>query len=227
MTDLQVEEASRAVERYRSAHESRRWCEHLEGELRNRTTRIAEIIASQYIDSDEALDILLATLTATNPDAYLHGHRVAALSATLARALGLTDAETATVQRGGLLHDLGKFAMPDAVLRKPAPLTVDEQRLIRMHPGIGSGLIAQIPYLAAAAVVVRDAHERVDGLGYPRGKRGDEVWIGARIVAVADAYDAMIHARVFRDPVTPEAALTELRRCSGTQFDARVVRAIP
>jgi HD-GYP domain-containing protein (c-di-GMP phosphodiesterase class II) len=227
MTELQVEESSRAVERYRSAYESRRWCEQLEGELRKRATHITEIIASQYIDSDEALDILLATLTATNPDAYIHAHRVATLSATLARALDLTDAETATVERGGLLHDLGKLAMPDAVLRKPAPLTPEEQRLIRLHPGIGSGLIAPVPYLASAAVVVRDAHERVDGLGYPHGKRGDEVWIGARIVAVADAYDTMIHARVFRDAVTPEAALAELRRCSGTQFDARVVRAIP
>jgi cyclic di-GMP phosphodiesterase len=226
MAELQVEEASRAVERYRSAYDSRQWCEQLEGELRSRATRIAEIIASQYIDSDEALDILLATLTATNPDTYLHAHRVATLSATLARALDLTAAETATVERGGLLHDLGKLAMPDAVLRKPAPLTLEEQRLIRIHPGIGSGLIAQVPFLAPAAVVVRDAHERVDGLGYPHGKRGDEVWIGARIVAVADAYDTMIHARVFRDPVTPEAALAELHRCSGTQFDARVVRAI-
>ncbi len=227
MTEMQVEEASRAVERYRSAFESQQWCAQLEGELRSRATRIAEIIGSQYIDSDEALDILLATLTATNPEAYIHAHRVAALSATLARALGLSDAETATVERGGLLHDLGKLAMPDAVLKKPAPLTVDEQRLIRIHPSIGSGLIAPVPYLASAAVVVRDAHERVDGRGYPHGKRGDEVWIGARIVAVADAYDTMIHARVFRDPVTPDAALAELHRCSGTQFDARVVRAIP
>src|SRR6185295_20016546 len=103
---------------------------------------------------------------------------------------------------------------------------LEEQRLIRIHPSIGSGLIAQVTYLGSAAVVVRDAHERVDGLGYPQGKRGDEVWIGARIVAVADAYDTMTHARVFRDAVTPDAALAELHRCTGTQFDARVVRAI-
>ncbi len=223
----QAEDASRAIEGYRSAYDARRWCERLEGELRERCARLAAIIASQHIDSDEALDILLATLTATNPDAYIHAHRVATLSATLAGVLGLTAAETATVQRGGLLHDLGKLTMPDALLRKPAPLTVEEQRLIRTHPSIGSGLIAHVPYLGAAAMVVRDAHERIDGLGYPHGKRGDEVWIGARIVTVVDAYDAMTHPRVFRDPVTPEAALAELHRCSGTQFDARVVRAIP
>jgi HD-GYP domain-containing protein (c-di-GMP phosphodiesterase class II) len=227
MGELQVEEASRAIDWYRSTYDARRWCEQLEGELHKRCTRLVEIIASQYIDSDEALDILLATLTATNPDAYIHAHRVAAFSAVLAKAMGLTDAETATIARGGLLHDLGKLAMPDALLRKPAPLTLEEQRLIRIHPSIGCGLVAPVPYLAAAAVVVRDAHERLDGLGYPHGKRGDEVWIGARIVAVADAYDTMTHTRVFRDPMTREAALAELHQCCGTQFDARVVRAIP
>jgi HD-GYP domain-containing protein (c-di-GMP phosphodiesterase class II) len=113
--------------------------------------------------------------------------------------------------------------MPDAVLRKPAPLTVEEQRLIRLHPRIASELIEHVPYLALAAPVVRDAHERVDGLGYPSGSRGDDVTLSARIVAVADAYDTMTRARVFRDAMTAAAALAELERCRGTQFDPRVV----
>jgi len=111
------------------------------------------------------------------------------------------------------------------VLRKPAPLTAEEQRLIRTHPAVGSALVEKIPYLAGSASVVRDAQERVDGLGYPNGSRGDVVWMGARIVAVADSYDTMTRARVFRDAITAEAALAELTRCSGTQFDPRVVRA--
>jgi len=220
------EAVSRGVEWHLSACDSRRWREALERELQDRCSHFATIIGSQFVDSDEALDILLATLTATNPDGYAHAHRVAKLSGALARDLNLSDAEIATVQRGALFHDLGKNAMPEAVLRKPAPLTIEERRLIRLHPRIGSGLIAHVPYLATAAIVVRDAHERIDGHGYPGAKHGDEVWLGARIVTVADAYDTMTRPRVFRDAINASAALTELARCSGTQFDPRVVETL-
>ena len=192
-----------------------------------RRAHLEMVIASQFVDSDDDLDVLLATLTATNPEAYAHAHRVAALSATIARALDLGAPDVATVERGALLHDVGKLAMPEAVLRKPAPLTVEEQRLIRLHPRIGHELIEHVPRTwSHAADVVRDAQERVDGLGYPRGSREDEVCLGARIVAVADAYDTMTRARVFRDAMTRAAALAELQRCSGTQFDPRVVDAL-
>jgi HD-GYP domain-containing protein (c-di-GMP phosphodiesterase class II) len=144
----------------------------------------------------------------------------------MARILGISDEEIATIERGALLHDLGKLAMPEAILRKPAPLTVEEQKLIRMHPRLGSDLIRNVPYLIAASTVVRDAHERLDGLGYPRGVRSDNLSLGARIVTVADAYDTMTRPRVFRDAISPEEALVELQRCSGTQFDPRVVEAL-
>jgi response regulator RpfG family c-di-GMP phosphodiesterase len=220
------EAVSRGIEWHRSACDSRRWRELLEGEMLTRQSHLEEVIASQFVDSDEALDILLATLTATNPEAYAHACRVSALSGGLARALDLSEPEIGTVERGALLHDLGKLAMPDALLRKPAPLTVEEQRLIRLHPRVGSALIEHVEYLVAPAAVVRDAQERLDGLGYPCGTRGNEVWLGARIVTVADAYDTMTRARVFRDAISPAAALQELRRCSGTQFDPRAVDAL-
>jgi response regulator RpfG family c-di-GMP phosphodiesterase len=223
--DRLCEAVSRAVEWHRSACDSRRWRERLEDEMQARRAHLEDIIASQFVDSDDDLDVLLATLTATNPEAYAHAYRVAALSATVGRALQLPDAERVTLERAALLHDLGKLAMPEAVLRKPAPLTVEEQRLIRLHPRIGCELIAHVPYLVSAATVVRDAYERVDGLGYPTGSRGDEVGLPARIVAVADAYDTMTRARVFRDAISPAAALAELERCRGTQFDIRAVDA--
>ncbi len=223
--DRLCEAVSRGVEWHRSACDSRRWRALLEDEMFARRSHLEDIIASQFVDSDDDLDVLLATLSATNPDAYAHAYRVAALSATVARALDVSESDVATVERAALLHDLGKLAMPDAVLRKPAPLTVEEQRLIRLHPRIGCELIEHVPYLALAAAVVRDAHERVDGLGYPNGRRGDDLSLPARIVAVADAYDTMTRARVFRDAMTPAAALAELERCSGTQFDPRVVLA--
>ena len=132
--DRLCEAVSRGVEWHRSACDSRRWREMLEDEMHARRAHLEELIASHFVDSDDDLDVLLATMTATNPDAYAHAYRVAALSATLARALALREADVTTVERGALLHDLGKLAMPEAVLRKPAPLTVEEQRLIRRHP---------------------------------------------------------------------------------------------
>ncbi len=224
--DRLCEAVSRGVEWNRSACDSRRWREMLEEEVHARRSHLEMVIAALFVDSDDDLDVLLATLTATDPEAYAHAHRVAALSATVARALELCEPDVATVERGALLHDVGKLAMPEAVLRKPAPLTADEQRLIRLHPRVGHELIAHLPHVSHAAAVVRDAHERVDGQGYPCGSREDEVSIGARIVAVTDAYDTMTRARVFRDAMTHAAALAELQRCSDTQFDRRVVEAL-
>jgi HD-GYP domain-containing protein (c-di-GMP phosphodiesterase class II) len=129
----------------------------------------------------------------------------------------------AALERAALLHDVGKLAMPEALLRKPAPLTVEEQAVIRQHPQIAADLIAPVPYLAPAADLVRDAYERVDGLGYPNGARATDVALGARIIAVADAFDAMTRPRVFRDAISAGEALLELERCAGSQFDAAVV----
>jgi putative nucleotidyltransferase with HDIG domain len=219
------EAVSRALEWHRSACDSRRWRELLQQEMCVRHAHLARLIGSASIASEGDLDALLSLCTAGDAEAYAHAYRVAALSAGVARSLGLSEDEVATIERGALFHDLGKLAMPEALLRKPAPLTIEEQNLIREHPTLGSRLIERIPYLAAAASVVRDAHERVDGLGFPVGRRGEDVWLGARIVAVADAFDTMTRARVFRDAISPAAALAELDRCSGTQFDPAVVDA--
>lgn len=216
----------RGYEWHRAAVDSRRWRESLETEMRSRHARLAGAIAALRIDSDEALDAMLSMLTMTDRDAYAHAYRVAALSASMARVLGVPDEEIPTIERGALLHDLGKLTMPEALLRKPAPLTLEEQTLIRMHPRLGSELIRDVPYLLDASLVVRDAHERLDGLGYPRGVRSENLPLSARIVTVADAYDTMTRPRVFRDAIAPAEALQELERCSGTQFDRRVVDAL-
>jgi putative nucleotidyltransferase with HDIG domain len=216
---------TRGMEWHRSARDSRRWRESLESEMASRHARLSDAIAALHIDSDQALDAMLSMLTMSSADAYAHAYRVAALSVSIARALGLGEAQATVIERGALLHDLGKLAMPDAVLRKPAPLTVEEQRIIRLHPRLGSELIQAVPYLIDAAGVVRDAHERVDGLG-PQGLREEDIRLGGRIVCVADAYDTMTRPRVFRDAITPTEALFEIERCSGTQFDPRVVEAL-
>lgn len=223
--DRLCQAVSRGVEWHKAARETREWRERLEGEMESRRAHLEEVIASQFVDSDEDLDVLLATLTATHPDIYAHSCRVAALTGKLARSLDISGAELAAIEHGALLHDIGKLAMPDAVLRKPAPLTVEEMRLVRHYPAIGYELVSPIEFLAGAGEVIRDVQERVDGAGYPSARRGDDVALGARIVAVIDTYDTMTRARVYRDAVTPLEAVEEITRGRGTQFDSRVVDA--
>jgi response regulator RpfG family c-di-GMP phosphodiesterase len=223
--DRLQEAVTRGLEWHQSAWDARRWRESLEQEMAVRRTRLNDAVTAVSIDSDDTLDAMLSMLTLTDRDAYAHGYRVAALAVSVARTLGLPAEAHAVIERGALLHDVGKLAVPEAILRKPAPLTVEELLLVRCHPAIASELVAQIPYLQDAVPIVRDAHERMDGLGYPRGVHAADVSIGARIVCVADAYDTMTRPRVFRDAITPTEALLELQRCSGTQFDPLVVDA--
>jgi putative two-component system response regulator len=217
------ESVLRGLEWHKAAIESRRWREALEDEVETRRRRLGDALAALTVDSDAALDGLLAALTISDRDAYAHAYRVAALAASVGCALQLADEDMAALEHAALLHDVGKLAMPEAVLRKPAPLTVEEQQLVRTHPQIAADLIVEVPYLRPAADLVRDAQERLDGLGYPNGTRAADVALGARIIAVADAYDAMTRPRVFRDAITSREALLELQRCSSTQFDPVVV----
>jgi response regulator RpfG family c-di-GMP phosphodiesterase len=219
------EAVTRGLEFHRSAWDARRWRESLEQEMAIRRSRINDAVSGLRVESDESLDAMLSMLTLTDREAYAHGYRVAALSLSVARVLGVPEVELAAIEHAALVHDVGKFAIPEAILRKPAPLTTEEQRLVRRHPTLGSELIAGVPYLSSAVDIVRDAHERMDGLGYPRGVRAADVPIGARIVCVADAYDTMTRPRVFRDAIGPVEALLELDRCSGSQFDPIVVEA--
>ncbi len=217
------ESVGRGIEWHRSARDLRRWRETLESELDRRRARLGEAFCDIKVEDDATLDRLLSSLTAADPEAYAHAYRVAALAASVGVAMHLGAADLAALERGALLHDIGKLAMPEALLRKPAPLTGDEQDVIRQHPQIGADLLAEVPYLTAAAELVRDARERIDGLGYPNGTHASDVALGARIIAVADAFDAMTRPRLFRDAVGPGAALAELQRCAGTQFDGEVV----
>lgn len=223
--DRLQEAVTRGLEWHQSAWDARRWRESLEQEMAIRRVRLNDAVTAVAIGNDDTLDSMMSMLTLTDREAYAHGYRVAALAVSVARTLGLPEEAFATIEHGALLHDVGKLAVPEAILRKPAPLTVEELLLVRCHPAIGSELIAQVPYLQPAVPIVRDAHERMDGLGYPRGVRASDVSIGARIVCVADAYDTMTRPRVFRDALSPAEALLELQRCSGTQFDPLVVDA--
>ncbi len=152
-----------------------------------------------------------------------HSERVRVYALALAHAHGMTEAETRDIEHGVVLHDIGKIGIPDSILLKPGPLTPDEWKVMRTHPEVGRRLVEHIPFLAGAVPIVYHHHERWDGHGYPEGLRGEQIPLGARIFAVADALDAMTVDRPYSRAVSFEAARDEIGRCAGTHFDPGVV----
>jgi two-component system cell cycle response regulator len=155
-----------------------------------------------------------------------HTAAVSGLALAIATELGLGPAERRTVELGALLHDVGKLSIPDRVLTKPGPLNELEWAAMRRHAALGERLLAHILDQTEVLAIVRSHHERWDGGGYPDGKRGEEIPLPARIVAVADAFQAMIEARPYRSPRTRKAALQEIASESGRQFDPACVAAL-
>jgi diguanylate cyclase (GGDEF)-like protein len=172
------------------------------------------------------VEALAALINARDAYTGLHTDEVAALSVKLAHAMGLGAAESRMVGVAARLHDVGKVAIPDAILRKPGRLTEDEWTLMREHPGVAADVVQRVPALRAIAPLIRGHHERWDGTGYPDGLMGEAIPFGARIIAVADAYAAITTERPYRQQSDSAWALAELRRCAGTQFDPAVVTAL-
>jgi HD-GYP domain-containing protein (c-di-GMP phosphodiesterase class II) len=160
-------------------------------------------------------------------DPYARGHsaRVSALAEIVARRLGWRSSRIAGLRLGGLLHDVGKLNLDDAVLRKPGPLNEREYAEIKRHPQAGARMIRGLVQLRPALPYVLFHHERWDGEGYPSGRSREQIPAGARIVAVVDAFDAMISKRPYRAPLPVGTALAEIERNAGSQFDPGVVRA--
>jgi putative nucleotidyltransferase with HDIG domain len=160
-------------------------------------------------------------------DPYTRGHstRVSALAEIVARRLGWGRTQLQALTVGGLLHDVGKLNLDEAVLRKPGPLTEREFCEIKRHPQAGAKMIRGFEQLRPALPYILFHHERWDGRGYPTGRSREQIPIGARIVAVVDAFDAMISLRPYRPPLLVNSALAEVERNAGSQFDPGVVRA--
>ena len=168
------------------------------------------------------LDALTRALDAQDPDATGHASRVAALAEIVARRLGCRELDA--LRLGGKLHDLGKLAVPQRVLLKRTALTAAELARIREHPCAGARLLAPIATVRAALPYVLFHHERWDGDGYPTGRAGTDIPLGARVLAVVDAFDAMTSDRPYRRALAAEAAIAEVERCAGGQFDPVVAR---
>jgi HD-GYP domain-containing protein (c-di-GMP phosphodiesterase class II) len=154
-----------------------------------------------------------------------HGARVTALAEAIAVKLGWSDEELETLRLAGPIHDVGKVSVPARILTKRAPLTRNERREIERHPAAGAALVEPIPAVRDALPVVLHHHERWDGGGYPVGLSGDAIPIEARVLAVADAFDAMTSGRPYRRAYSVERALSEIHGCAGTQFDPDVAEA--
>jgi two-component system cell cycle response regulator len=169
--------------------------------------------------------VLLKVLSEREPDLHEHSSDVMALARGVARRLGLPVEERDIVARAAELHDIGKMAIPDAILNKPGPLDDREWRFMRRHTIIGEDILNVAPALQPVAALVRASHERWDGKGYPDGTSGDEIPRGARIVAVCDAFSAMVQDRPYQAGLSVSEAVAEIKRCAGTNFDPAVVEA--
>lgn len=180
--------------------------------------RVGRVSAAQ-----QSKDVLLRAVAERNRELGAHGRDVAELAAAVAAGFSLPPDEIEMIRHAAELHDVGKVAVPDAILDKPAALDETEWAFIHEHTMIGEKIIGAAPDLARVAKLVRSSHENFDGTGYPDRLARREIPLGARIIAVCDAFDAMTTDRPYRAAMDEESALAELVRCAGTQFDPDVV----
>ncbi len=183
--------------------------------------------ARQQIDA--ALDAMTAAwagqLSLRNNEREDHLQRVTSLTLRVAQAMGMSAAELRLVRYGALLHDLGKLAVPENILNKPGPLTDDEWRIVLTHPEHARQMLSSVPCLKRAVDIPYAHHERWDGIGYPRGLRGEQIPLAARIFAVVDVWDTLCSDRPYRKRWSPEKARDYIRSLAGTSFDPAVVEA--
>ena len=195
----------------------------LEAMVCERTVQLQNAVRDIEQSYADTLDALGAAIDLRDGQTSGHSRRVALCSINILSRLQGTAAQLKTLMMGAFLHDVGKLAIPDAILLKPDVLTDQERRMMQRHVQIGYDLVKRIPFLADAAEIILTHHERWDGKGYPRGLKGDEIPLHARIFAVADALDAMTSDRPYRLASSLKDAQNEIRRLAGTQFDSQVV----
>ncbi|OGO00047.1 MAG: hypothetical protein A2Y90_03525 [Chloroflexi bacterium RBG_13_52_12] len=186
-------------------------------------TRLHQTILEAY---KSTLATLAATIDAKGPYTRGHSQRVMEYALMAGAVLAFSPEDTETLEYAGLLHDIGKIAIDTTILKKPGPLTPREWEMVQEHPAIGAELMMEIPFLEKASELVLSHHEKFDGKGYPNGVKGEDIPMGARIIAVANAFDAMTNDRTYRSAVSIEDAVKELHDNSGTQFCPIAVKAV-
>jgi putative nucleotidyltransferase with HDIG domain len=214
---------NRALQHRRLVAENRNYQRDLERQVEERTARLTIALAQLEQSYDDTLEALGSALDLKDAETEGHCQRVTAFTISIAKAMPVPNAYLPVLARAAFLHDIGKMGIPDKILLKPGPLTDDEKVIMRKHCQIGYDMLIRIPFLRDAAEIVLAHQEFFDGTGYPRGLKGEEIPLGARIFAIADSMDAMLSDRPYRKALPMSYAREEIQRCSGTQFDPKVV----
>ncbi|MBN1793794.1 MAG: HD-GYP domain-containing protein [Candidatus Omnitrophica bacterium] len=192
------------------ARELKKW-----GAVLERRLRAAQI---------QVVNALLTTLAAKDPYTMKHSRNVAFYASLIAKEIGLTHQDILQIKQACKLHDIGKVGISEKILNKPGPLEAQEWEIIKMHTIIGSEILSTVGFLEKVALMVKQEHERFDGRGYPEGLKGNEIILGAQIMSVADAFDVIASRRTYKESLCMDAALVEIEKNSGTQFNPAVVR---
>jgi len=214
---------SRALENRRLKMENREYQTNLESLVKARTEQLQATVRELERSYDITLEALGDALDLKDAETEGHSRRVTAFTIAIANAMGLPQEEIPMIARGAFLHDIGKMAIPDAILRKEGKLTPEEMATMREHCHKGYQIVRKIPFLADACDIIYSHQERFDGTGYPRGLKGKEIPLGARIFSIADTLDAIMSDRPYRQKQSFQAAREEIKRWSGRQFDPEVV----
>jgi putative nucleotidyltransferase with HDIG domain len=185
--------------------------------------RRTELLQNNQLMYRASVEVLTAVVDAKDPTTLEHSRKVSRYARILAEEAGLPSSEVERIELAGLLHDVGKLSIPDHVLSKPGPLTVQEREMIYTHPERGAMILNQHPALMNLVPIVRHHHERIDGRGYPDGLPGEMIPLGASIISVADAFDTMMSQRTYQRKRAVGEAIDELQQSAGTQFDAELV----
>jgi putative nucleotidyltransferase with HDIG domain len=220
-----VKTVRRALEWRQEMEESQDYQQNLEMVVQARTEMLRQAIEDLEHSYDVTLEALGDALDLKDSETEGHSKRVTAYTIALARALGIGTEQIRVIARGAFLHDIGKMAIPDEILRKPSKLNPEEQAVMREHSARGYQMLRKIPFLSEAAEIVYAHQEHYNGSGYPRGLQGSQIPVGARIFALADALDAMTSDRPYRKGRSFEEAREEIVRYTGSQFDPVVVEA--
>ena len=213
----------RALENRRLKIENRAYQTELEALVDAKTEQLRKAMANLERSYDITLEALGDALDLKDAETEGHSKRVTAFTIAIARAMGLPNDHIRVIARGAFLHDIGKMAIPDAILRKPGALNPEEVAIMREHSYRGYQMLKKIPFLQEACDIVYAHQERFDGTGYPRGLKGNEIPLGARMFAVADTLDAIMSDRPYRPAQPLSAARKEIEKWSGRQFDPEVV----
>jgi putative nucleotidyltransferase with HDIG domain len=213
----------RALQHRRLVIENRNYQQNLQQQVDDKTAQLQSAIVQLEQSYDDTLEALGSALDLKDAETEGHCQRVTAFTISIAKTMPVPNVYLPILARAAFLHDIGKMAIPDSILRKPGPLDDDEKQIMRTHCEIGYNVLTRIPFLRDAAEIVLAHQEFFDGSGYPRGLRGEQIPLGARIFSIADALDAMISDRPYRKALPMSHACGEIRRCAGTQFDPKIV----